>query len=398
MLTEDQKRSFLKRIPGSKLTADGVAISGEGFQFFINNFYEDDGDFTVDESFFRAFCNKSEILRLREISNADDYLLKLRAEAIVDSPRQVRVFNKRKKLFNSSKCDWSQTRYYNSLNKVPKRYLGRLPIKLQKKAKRIPYGFVQNTEVNAMCYRTLVGEIILVSESLRHFFYFMTIFFYGENFNISTQDCVAAGHIAVRLMMGSETLDFDIDPRGKLPTKVNALIQHNVDSMIEFTFAHEFSHFLLGHMEEPNDTNQTSPIGDLRTYNHRLEYEADISAVKLIIGKVVQSRLYFAGLQIFTYFQFLEEFGKIYAGFNSSSVSTTHPTPLSRIENLKQSLKFPRSKKHIFGLAREENIKDLASFLVETINSSGRDDFLTVLGSVYMGGLGGKIRRDRFDF
>ncbi|WP_423205429.1 hypothetical protein PGC34_11610 [Pseudomonas kribbensis] len=61
--------------------------------------------------FFYPICTREEIAQIEAVANADDYLLKLRAEAVVDDPRLARIFLKRR---DSSSSSWSLTPYYNS--------------------------------------------------------------------------------------------------------------------------------------------------------------------------------------------------------------------------------------------------------------------------------------------
>lgn len=396
MQSKKFRREILSKVKGAKLTHDGVMIGDSEFQFFITDHEKFDPDLTESERFFTPFCSKSEIIRLREIGGAHDYLLRMRAEAIVDSPRQVRVFRKRKKKFTRSGKHWNLTGFYNSINAPARRYVERLPVKDQSVVKAVPFGLIQISEINAMCYRTLVGDIIIASEALQHYFQFISIFLFGDNFGISLEDRVAAGHIGVRLALGSETLDFDIDPRGELPAKARAVIGGHVETMMEFAFGHEFSHLTLGHLDLPSPSPETEI--DVRKYSHALEFEADLHAVNAVIGKAPRSKLFFAALHVFSQIHFLEKFQQLQSIGHQLSVSTTHPTPTERSIALRLSSNGKNYSKPVFEPPLNLYLDQAAEFLSETVTNSGREDFLSFKGSVYMGGLGGKVRRDRFDF
>jgi len=90
---------ILSNIPGSMRAKHGVLIPGkDGSLVHLQDMItakESEG-LTSDEIFFCAFCSKKEILRLREIKGGHDYLLRLRANAVVDCPRAVRVMRSRK--------------------------------------------------------------------------------------------------------------------------------------------------------------------------------------------------------------------------------------------------------------------------------------------------------------
>ncbi|TOJ04791.1 hypothetical protein, partial [Vibrio parahaemolyticus] len=49
-----------------------------------------------DALFFAPFCSRDDVEKIMNPKSASDYLLKLRAESIVDNPRLIRVFLKRK--------------------------------------------------------------------------------------------------------------------------------------------------------------------------------------------------------------------------------------------------------------------------------------------------------------
>jgi hypothetical protein len=113
---------------------------------------------TQDEHWFIAFCSKQEIIRLRSLQNAHDYLLRLRAMAIVDEPRAVRVMRSRRKKFTSEGAKWSLTDYYHTRNTHNKSYLNRLCPSNRKRLINIPSGFAFVHEANAICMASLLGE------------------------------------------------------------------------------------------------------------------------------------------------------------------------------------------------------------------------------------------------
>ncbi|KPD20289.1 hypothetical protein [Idiomarina zobellii] len=84
-------------------------------------------------------------------------------------------------------------------------------------------------EVNALCIRSLAGDVVVVSEGLEHFYYYMSVAFYGIDFGLEPIDVRDSLLIAIRIITGAETLDFDIDPRGELPSDIDKRIQEYVD-------------------------------------------------------------------------------------------------------------------------------------------------------------------------
>src|SRR5262245_14093797 len=102
--------SLLATFPGARKAAHGVILpgpKGSGFHVFGFRDEKEGGGLTENEKFFLDFCSKQEVIRLRELHNAHDYLLRLRAMAIVDAPRAIRVFIARRQKTNN----WSLTGY-----------------------------------------------------------------------------------------------------------------------------------------------------------------------------------------------------------------------------------------------------------------------------------------------
>ena len=68
-------------------------------------------------------------------------------------------------------------------------------------------------EVNAMCAKSHFGNVIVVNEALSYFLYYMNLVFFGPNLGMKADDISAALTIAVRIMLGSEAMDLDLDPK-----------------------------------------------------------------------------------------------------------------------------------------------------------------------------------------
>jgi hypothetical protein len=291
-MDESQIKDLLQKIPGAKRAANGVIIPGEDGSFWhgVNILKKEETDgLTQEETFFVGFCAKSEIIRLRSLKTAHDYLLRIRAYAIVDKMRAYRVMLARKQKFTATGKPWSLSNYYHSKDYFHKSYINRLFSRDSRRLKRLPAGLAFIQEANAVCMRSLLGDVVVVSESLEYFYYFMTIAFYGGNFSIPIQDRSHALLIATRIMNGSEALDFEIDSRGSLPDEIEKQLQVLVSAQMEFTFGHEYSHHLLGHLDQPSTklmavhglTDETS-IEKMAVYSHDFEFQADLHALKII--------------------------------------------------------------------------------------------------------------------
>lgn len=399
-MKKEEIDQLLQTIPGAQRAADGVILQNEDgsiihFQGIISS-TETEG-LTPEETFFLAFCAKREILRMRSITSAHDYLLRTRAMAIVDSPRSVRVMRKRRDIYESPGRPWALTHYYHSLDFYHKSYIALLSRSHAKTLKSIPAGLVAIVEANAACIASFAGEIVVVSESLRHFYYFMTIAVFGENFGISIADRVSALCIAYRVMNQSEALDFDLDSRGELPRTAEKKVQALVADQMQFTFGHEYAHYLCGHF---SSTNAPLPGNreTARTYAHDLEFEADAQAVKLARQTpAAANRIAHGGMFVLIFLELLYRLRDQYS-LCKLPVSETHPMPIDRLYALQRSL----GSSSPMSLGDINHSLDVCSQLSDAfsqfLKGSLRSDILTFYGSVYLPSYVSKPRQDRVDF
>jgi len=399
-MNEEEISRLLKAIPGARRAANGVLLQTEdGNTFHVQGVLssaETEG-LNGEEHFFVAFCARGEILRLRAIRNAHDYLLRMRAMAIVDSPRTVRVMRKRREVYESTGRPWALTHYYHSLDKFHKAYIDSLPRAHARKLKSVPSGLLPITDANAACVASLTGEVVVVSESLYYFYYFMTVAVFGKNLEIGMADRANAVLIAFRLMNQSEALDFDLDPRGALPPKTEARVQALVFDQMQFTFGHEYAHYLCGH----TSTASVSLPGNqatARAFACDLEFEADFQAINLVRQTPsVAERIAQGGMFALIFLDLLYRL-KGQHGLRSLPVSETHPAPIERLWALHRTLgsRSPMSAMDIeHSIAVCTQLVDAFSKLLE---DSPRADVLTFYGSIYLPSYTEKLKIDRIDF
>ena len=406
-MEESQIEELLEKIPGSRRAANGIIIpTGDGGFFHVVNIIKNEEmeGLTKEETFFIGFCAKSEIIRLRSLKTPYDYLLRVRAYAIVDEMRAYRVMLARKREYTANGKPWSLSGYYHSRDYYHKSYINRLFPRDSKRLRRLPAGLAFIQEANAICMRSLLGDVVVVSESLEYFYYFMTIAFYGENFSIPVQDRSHALLIATRIMNGSEALDFEIDPRGSFPAEIEKHLQELVSAQMEFTFGHEYSHYLLGHLDQPESkfmsvhgSTDEATLGEMAVYSRDFEFQADSHALKIIDhDKKAFPLIAIGAFSVFLYLNFLEDAHRS-LGIRKFSVSSTHPAPIERLWHLQHCLgaKSPLSDSSLnecLSLSQE-----LLKMFVAHI-ARGRNDMLSFYGSVYLPSYTKRKRIDRIDF
>lgn len=406
-MREDQFNHLLASIPGAKRAAEGIIIPMDNGAFFhirdIHDIKEMEG-LSQEEGLFYAFCSKNEILRLRELRGAYDYLLRLRAYSIVDSARAVRVMAARRREFEKNGRPWSLTHYYHSKDQYHKSYIRHLARPHAKTLKRVPSGLAFIPEANAICIRSLAGDVVVASESLERFYYFMSIAFYGNQLGIELIDRIDASLIALRIMIGSEAQDFELDSRGDLPVETERVLSELVLHQMQFTFGHEYAHLLCGHhsLQETvvnQSTNEEKGVylKELCVYEHELEFQADLCALTQIpYNSKAFTEVAHGAFSVLLYLDFLTKAWEIF-GLHKSSVSETHPAPIHRIQRLHKDLgrRSPLNEKDLTGMF------DVSGELIKTLKHrqiGQREDILTFYGSLYLPSYVTKPRRDRYDY
>ena len=354
-------------------------------------------DLTVDQRFFYPLCSKSEIRQIFNPQTAEDYLLKYRAEQIIDSPRLSRVVNsiRRKRGRN-----WNFSNYLRS--DQFKMYLALLPGSQKAKCQNIPFGTIYMQDANGQCMKSPKGNIIVISAALRSFLYYMNLFHFGSQLGIQPEDTFHAFLIAVRTMLGTESLDFEIDPRGEIPDEIQLKINEVTDWQMLFIIGHEFAHHYLNHLK-------TSTIGifkyqfvysnkETRFYNYseELELEADFHSVSVPILKRAYRTELCDGAFLFFIWLDLYETVENYI-FPPTSAPKTHPDPLDRLWELRKRL-----NKSI-GLTTNDlkkiidNYRPFKEFLLNEILPF-RTEEIERYGSFYLPSFKKEIKADRIYF
>lgn len=395
MLTEDDIQNLLK-IPGARRAAVGVLVPlPEGGAMHIQDVRKTIPGFSFEDHEFERICSVKEVIRLRHLRTPHDYLLRLRANALVEKPRLIRVIDRHRSSVEAKGRAWSLNQHYESLDRSAKRYIARTSRHHQKVIRPVPVGLAPIQAPNALCMRSLAGDVIVASESLRFFFYFMLIATQGGRYGFNRADQVDAAIIALRLMTGAEALDFDLDPRAVLDRKIEAEFQGQTDWLMEFTWGHEYGHLLLNHLgsEAPGLAG-----AELKAFAHDQEFAADLHAIRAVQDRNAGQDLAVAGFNIMLFLHFIDLVGEERSDAPRFSISSTHPGPMDRLTALRGALpdKGLPKRSDLDRCVRE--MRRLRDDVLTRIETSQRDDVLTFFGSIHLAGLGGKPLRDRLDF
>lgn len=355
---------------------------------------------TYELGFYMSLCNNDEIERIKNPRNESDYLLKLRANVTVEQVRIYRVFLAR---MRKAGKDWNFNDSFEY--EVFSEYLSKISFDDAELVKDIPAGLVFCNDPNGRIIKTKYGNIITISESLKYFLYFMTLSFASyEDHDIPDNVRWAALKIGLRIMLKSEALDFDIDPRGEIPDEVHSQTLEFVDQQLLFIVAHEYSHYFLGHMGDPNligDAEHNilegidNKIPKYYTHDQKQEFDADIDAIErqcippASIHRMITSATFF-----FAYLELLRKVNdQIAPSFNRVK---THPDPLDRIDNLINHFS-ERCDIDLDNIQMiKQNIDILTPIIQEDIavNIESWEEY----GSVYLGEWRGRVLIDRVDY
>jgi len=301
------------------------------------------------KTFFDPICNRAEIERIFDVKNAQDYLLKIRAETIVDHMRLFRVY--RNKALAKGKF-WSleksfSTRHYES-------FLSHLSKENKEKCKEITYGNIFSNQTNGLIFRSTFGPIINISDSLQFFLKFMNLGLLEFNSKVPNSVRINAIRIAIRVMLQTEALDFYMDPRGIVPKDVAIGMEKSIPDQMLFIAGHEFAHHLCGHLSDErtdeipifraiiDDSKDYKPITSY-SQSQAEEFEADIVSIEL--PKYSSSKkkavleaalLWYSNLEIYEHF--------IHCAVPSRrSVQQSHPSAHDRYDFLLNNVVLPKN-------------------------------------------------------
>ncbi len=401
-----QYAEHLRTHPNREATAKSLYVSDEYIIHLQAVFPFSDLDGLSEEGAFHyPICSFAEIKRIETPTCAEDVLLKIRAEDIADHPRLTRVFLKRRALH---KGDWSLTGYYRAPDFH--RYLRKLPADKAQACQSIPAGFALSREPHGYCLKTDFGKLVVLSEQLKHFLFYMYVFMFGEAYGVSRDDQFSALIIASRTMLLTESPDFDLDPRSaELPKEIQFVADLVVKDQLQFIIGHEYAHALLGHHESssahgtpPKHLFSTSQ-GAHKWYtpSQKNEFEADAASILQATYRDDECSAVLNGATL--YFLQLELFYSVAHYINPQhNRSQTHPDPIDRILALRKAVSeergLPEGTFTDADLQRYiKNINGTKHWL-ETEYLPFYIESFENYGSIYLEGSRGTPLIDRFDY
>lgn len=348
-----------------------------------------------DKWFYAPMCSQEQINRIFNIKEASSYLLKLQVDSILDNMRISRVMYSR---MNNNRKEWNIEKQFD--NSLYMSFKNSIDDNSKELFNQIVCGFAYDDDPNGYFVKTKFGNIIVISEALKHFLYFMNLAYY-DLAGDSVPDDVRFNSLAlaIRIMLQNESMDFELDSRGNVPKEIDEQLKELVNEQILFVIGHEFSHCVLGHLDKSNTwvkgMKDSTHTYEVYNQNQLQEFEADVKSICLPNYNLCEKNkrlnaaiLFFVCLDI--YEQAKEQI------YPSMSHIKTHPNSVERIYKLVDTYRGET-------IIDEESIERLINYnvhmkrLLQNEIECNFDDY-DMYGSVYLGSWRGKVLHDRIDY
>ena len=291
----------------------------------------------VQRFFYRPICSEKEIDRIMNVRNAKDYLLKFRADIIVENMRLFRVFRNRA----LRTANWTLEKAFDETHFKAVRKA--MSWKNRWKCRKVYAGNIFSTDPNGTICSTEYGPIVMIDDSLRFFLEYINlgIMSFSKSEGVPCYIQRNALRIAIRIMLKTETLDFEMDPRGIIPKNVENKICSIIPMQFRFVTGHEFAHYILGHLKKNRIKSRKMKKSCFEsgekeelfyTIAQEEEFQADIGAIEFQRcneseqKKLVEAALYFlAALSIYE---------AVFYFFSPPNDIPDHPPALDRFDRI----------------------------------------------------------------
>lgn len=275
----------------------------------------DDFNLKLERDWFERICSPSELERILNVQNANDYILRLRAETIADDIRLYRVFLHKVHYCEANGLQWELEKYFKT--DVYNDVLQRLNGENRELCSRVSCGAIISNDPNGLIFETDYGVCSTYSTVLKQFtrYSLLALLQLGDKVPMGVR--IQAIRIAIRVMLQKESLDFDVDPRGIIPKNIDEAINAIYALQLDFLAAHEYSHFINGDMKKGIIAKQAvlkahfkdqTDYKMMNAYNtdQKNEFKADIGAMTYPLWEEVRyndyyyaTMMWFASLAIY---------------------------------------------------------------------------------------------------
>ncbi len=336
---------------------------------------------------YQGICSDSEIERILHMHSGSDFILKLRADTIVDDIRLWRLFLRLSSQYGSN---WSLGKHFESKNYPT--FRNALGQENREKLRDVSCGSIYSNEPNGLIFKSPFGVCSVFSITLRYFSMFSNLALLECDGSVPAHVAISGLRIAARTMLCKEALDFEMDPRGIIPQTVQATITHSYPYQSVFLSGHEYSHYLLGHLDDKktvlrginkphfDDETDYKKI-NAYTISQKHEFDADLGAMNLPgFDDVYYGAYYFYTLLWFAALA-------IYEGIEDCMFPPigyqTHPGAIARYNNIVENARRPNFfDEKLFYEEMPSKIEYLRKVMIEDcqLNAEAYETY----GSVYL--------------
>ncbi len=296
----------------------------------------------LERAWYMGFCNNNEIDRILSPKNSCDYLLSQRANIVADNPRYYRVYLRKSEVmpnwsFENSFATSHYTDVINNLSDEDKTLCS-----------KITYGDIFSDDANGYAEKNEDwGRIIYLNECLQFYMKFCNLALF--DFDVDVPDYVRLNslRIAIRTMMKMESMDFFLDPRGKVPESVGNMIHYPIKHELQFIAGHEFSHHLCKHFDDKSTVKRAvlsfedkKYIKPVYSVSQKQEFEADLSSInRPLYSKEEYDEVLKGALIWFVSLSLVETAQEIIVPTSNMTIKT-HPSAKDRFYNLVNNAHF----------------------------------------------------------
>jgi hypothetical protein len=343
-------------------------------------------DIEMRKHFYFPVCNKDEIERVFNVQNINDYLLKLRADTIVDHMRLFRVY-RNKAIINER--NWSLEKSFSRLHYDM--FLKSAKPEVREKCKDVYAGNIFSTDPNGQIFSTEKGTLITICDSLTFFLKFMNLGLMDFGKKVPLYVKVNSMRIAIRVMLQSESLDFFMDPRGILPREIADATISTIPFQMQFIAGHEYAHYVLGHLDDKNlidkpilkaifAKDKDYKLEKAYSYSQKNEFEADENSILLCnYNRQEKISVFESALFWYASLDLLEAVKDTISP--PVSFLKTHPPARDRFENLLQKIEMHKGYNYKKWNRLLETVDEYKEFFINDVSLN--IDSYEFYGSVY---------------
>ena len=245
-------------------------------------------DIKLERDWFRKICSPDELERILNVQNANDHILRLRAEIIADDIRIYRVFLHKVREYEEKGWEWALEKYFRAYNYID--VLHSLDKEKEELCRQVSFGAIISNEPNGLIFESPYGICSTYSTTLEYFSRFACLAMLDFGKVVPRSVRIQAMRIAIRVMLQRESLDFDVDPRGIIPQDILDAIYPIYPMQITFIAAHEYSHLINGDLTKGGTIKQAVrkahfkdetdyKMVDAYNISQQKEFKADLGAL-----------------------------------------------------------------------------------------------------------------------